>query len=50
MYHSVYPIAQGGSIVKAVRNQLENQLGRSVISPAKASDYLLPEEQTDDNS
>lgn len=34
----------GGSVAKAARNQLENQLGRSVISQSKASDYLLPEE------
>ena len=40
----------GGSVAKAARNQLESKLGRSIISPAKASDYLLPEEQTDDNS
>lgn len=40
----------GGSVAKAARNQLESQLGHSVISPAKASDYLLPSEQTDDNS
>ena len=33
----------GGSVAKAARTQLENQLGRSVISPSKASDYLLPE-------
>ena len=32
----------GGSVAKAARNQLESQLGRSVISSAKASDYLLP--------
>ena len=38
----------GGSVAKAARNQLENQLGHSVISPAKASDYLLPEESKDD--
>ena len=31
---------QGGSVAKAARVQLEHQLGRSVISPAKASDYL----------
>jgi hypothetical protein len=31
----------GGSVAKAARNQLESQLGHSVISPAKASDYLL---------
>ena len=34
----------GGSVAKAARNQLESQLGHSVISSAKASDYLLPEE------
>ena len=33
----------GGSVAKAARNQLENQLGRSIISSAKAGDYLLPE-------
>ncbi len=33
----------GGSVAKAARTQLENQLGRSVISPSKASDYLLSE-------
>ena len=39
----------GGSVAKAARQQLESQLGRSVISPAKASDYLLPEsEETKD--
>ena len=37
----------GGSVAKAARNQLENQLGRSIISPAKASDYLLPEETSE---
>ena len=34
----------GGSVAKAARNQLENQLGRSIISQSKASDYLLPKE------
>ena len=38
----------GGSVAKAARNQLESQLGHSVISPAKASDYLLPEESKDE--
>ena len=37
---------EGGNVAKVARKQLESQLGRSVISPAKASDYLLPE-QTD---
>ena len=31
----------GGSVAKAARQQLESQLGRSVISSAKATDYLL---------
>ena len=31
---------QGGSVAKAARVQLEQQLGRSVISEAKASDFL----------
>ena len=38
----------GGSVAKAARKQLENKLGRSVISPSKASDYILPE-ATDEN-
>ena len=33
----------GGSVVKAAKNQLESQLGHSVISPAKATDYILPQ-------
>ena len=33
----------GGSVAKAARKQLENQLGHSAISPSKASDYLLLE-------
>ena len=31
----------GGSVAKAARDQLEDQLGRTIISPKKASDYLL---------
>ena len=34
----------GGGVAKAARNQLESQLGRSIISSAKASDYILPDE------
>lgn len=33
---------RGGNIAKNARQQLEVQTGRSAISPAKASDYLLP--------
>lgn len=48
-YHQQAQVAKdGGSVAKVARNQLENQLGHSVISPAKASDYLLPEESKDD--
>ena len=35
---------EGGSVAKVARNQLEAQLGRSVISPTKAKDYLKIEE------
>ena len=38
----------GGSVAKVARNQLESKLGHSIISPAKASDYLLPEEPKDE--
>ena len=44
-FHQQAQVAKdGGSVAKAARNQLESQLGHSVISPAKASDYLLSEE------
>ena len=33
----------GGSVAKAARTQLESQLGRTIISSDKASDYILPE-------
>ena len=36
----------GGSVAKAARNQLESQLGRSIISPENASDNLLLGELT----
>ena len=38
---------KGGSVAKAARDKLESQLGHSVISPAKASDYLLPVEDVE---
>ena len=37
----------GGSVAKAAREKLESQLGRSIISPSKASDYILPKSDTD---
>ena len=36
------------SVAKAARTQLESKLGRSIISKAKASDYLLPENETEE--
>lgn len=38
----------GGSVAKVAREQLEDQLGHSVISPSKASDYLLPESNNEE--
>ena len=35
---------EGGSVAKVARKQLEAQLGRSVISPTKAKDYLKIEQ------
>ena len=39
----------GGSVAKAARNQLESKLGHSIISSAKASDYLLPNSSEEGN-
>jgi hypothetical protein len=48
-FHQQAQVAKdGGSVAKVARNQLESQLGHSVISPAKASDYLLPGDSKDD--
>ena len=33
-------LAAGGNVAKAARKELESKLSRSVISSAKASDYL----------
>ena len=42
-FHGQKKVAKdGGSVAKVARKQLEDKLGRSVISPSKASDYLLP--------
>lgn len=38
----------GGSVAKVARRQLEEQLGRTIISKEKASDYLLPLEEDED--
>ena len=39
---------EGGSVAKAARKQLESKLGRSVISESKASDYLLPNNEEEE--
>lgn len=50
-FHQQVQVAKdGGSVAKAARNQLESQLGHSVISPANASDYLLPEDTKEQDS
>jgi len=33
---------EGGEVAKAARQQLENTIGESVVSPIKASDYIHP--------
>lgn len=38
--HHVNIAKSGGNVAKAAKNELESKLGKSVISPAKASDYL----------
>lgn len=38
---------KGGSVAKAAKKQLEMQLGHSVISPDKATDYIAPVEDAD---
>ena len=37
----------GGGVAKVARQQLEKQLGRSVISPTKASDHIAPTEDAE---
>lgn len=38
---------KGGKIAAQTRAQIEAQTGRSVVSPEKASDYILPAEETE---
>ncbi len=40
----------GGQIAKNTRDDLERQLGHTVISSARASDYITPIEQHDDKA
>ena len=46
--HNAHIAKQGGSVAKAARDKLESQLGRSVISPARATDYILPADTPDE--
>ena len=39
---------QGGEVAKSARDTLEKQLGRTVISSAKASDHILPPNDVED--
>ena len=36
----IFVANSGGKVAKAARTELENRLGRSVLSPSKATDYL----------
>ena len=36
---------EGGNVAKAARQQLESTIGESVITSAKASDYIKPIEE-----
>ena len=50
-FHAQKKVAKdGGSVANAARNQLEDKLGRSIISRSKASDYLLPDTTDNDNN
>lgn len=40
---------EGGSVAAAARKQLESKTGKSAISSEKASDYLLPPEESGDD-
>lgn len=40
---------EGGSVAAAARKQLESKTGKSAISSEKASDYLLPHEESGDD-
>ncbi len=40
---------EGGSVAAAARKQLESKTGKSVISSEKASDYLLPPEEREND-
>ena len=47
-YFAIVDVVEVFSVAKAARKQLEGKLGRSVISSAKATDYLLPADDNDE--
>ena len=46
MLQNMQVAKEGGNVAKAARQQLENTIGESVVSPIKASDYIRPIEET----
>ena len=38
---------EGGNVARDARQTMERRLGRSVVSPERASDYLPPAEETE---
>ena len=46
MQQNMQVAKEGGNVAKAARQQLENTIGESVVSPIKASDYIRPIEDT----
>ena len=45
MQQNMQVAKEGGNVAKAARQQLENTIGESVVSPIKASDYIRPIEE-----
>lgn len=46
--HHIKIAQSGGNVAKVAREELENKLGKSIISPAKASDYISVKEPPKD--
>lgn len=42
--HHIKVAQSGGNVAKVAREELETKLGKSIISPAKASDYITVKE------
>lgn len=41
---------EGGGVARDARRTMEKRLGRSVVSPKKASDYIAPTEDAEANA